>query len=146
MLINVKVPTIIGILTSISMINTTSESLKANKKPLFFSILVFMSSWNLMISWVEHEKRFITSRPGIQIRDVLAPKHMFKLMAKKLINFYAQKSLLNWTYCVFWSIPSISGALWQHKVGNILTHANAITQIYLFVIKMHIFVKWCILT
>ena len=40
---NVKMPAIVGILTFISMINTTSESLKT-KKNLFFSILVFMSS------------------------------------------------------------------------------------------------------
>ena len=39
MLINVKMPTIVGILTFISMINITSENFK-----VFFSILVFMSS------------------------------------------------------------------------------------------------------
>ena len=42
LLINVKMPTIVGILTFISRINTTSESLKA-RKSAFFSILVFMS-------------------------------------------------------------------------------------------------------
>ena len=35
MLINVKMPTIIGILTFISIINTTSESLKARKVVIF---------------------------------------------------------------------------------------------------------------
>ena len=35
MLINVKMPTIVGILTFISMINTTSESLKARKVFIF---------------------------------------------------------------------------------------------------------------
>ena len=30
----------------------------------FFLILVFMSSWNFMLSWVEHEKGFITLEPG----------------------------------------------------------------------------------
>ena len=50
MLINVKMPTtIVGILTFMSMINTTSESFIAEKS-LFFSILVFMSSWNFMLS------------------------------------------------------------------------------------------------
>ena len=39
LLINVKMPTIVGILTLISMINTTSESLKERKVDLFFSIL-----------------------------------------------------------------------------------------------------------
>ena len=42
-LINVKMSAIVGILTFISMINATSESLKA-KTSLFVSILVFMSS------------------------------------------------------------------------------------------------------
>ena len=97
LLINVKMPTIFGILTFISMINATSERLKARN---FFicRYLVFMSrceicyacnypvtweeahwcgwwpctctliknpimmmSWNFMLSWVEHEKSFITS-------------------------------------------------------------------------------------
>ena len=43
MLINVKMPTIVGILTFISMINTTSESLKG-RNVFIFSVLVFMSS------------------------------------------------------------------------------------------------------
>ena len=57
LLINVKMPTTVGILKFINMINTTSERLKARN---FFivSILVFMSRW------VEHEKSFITSEPG----------------------------------------------------------------------------------
>ena len=28
---------------------------------LFVSILIFMSSWNFVLNWVEHEKSFITS-------------------------------------------------------------------------------------
>ena len=36
MLINVKMPTIVGILAFISMINTTSESLKARKVLFIF--------------------------------------------------------------------------------------------------------------
>ena len=39
LLINVKLPTIVGILTFISMINTTSERLEA-RTSLFVSILV----------------------------------------------------------------------------------------------------------
>ena len=42
LLINVKMPTIVGILTFISMINTTSERLTARN--FFVSILVFMSN------------------------------------------------------------------------------------------------------
>ena len=43
MLINVKMPTIVGILTFISMINTTSESLKARKE-IIFQHFSFMTS------------------------------------------------------------------------------------------------------
>ena len=42
MLINVKMPTIVGILTLISIINTTSESLKA-KKSLFGALALLHS-------------------------------------------------------------------------------------------------------
>ena len=48
LLINVKMPTIVGILTFISMINTTSERLKARN--FFVGILVFMSSLNFVLS------------------------------------------------------------------------------------------------
>ena len=43
LLINVKMPTIVGILTFISMIDATSERLKQDSH-LFVGILVFMSS------------------------------------------------------------------------------------------------------
>ena len=43
LLINVKMPTIVDILTFISMINKTAES-SNQEKSLFFNILVFMSS------------------------------------------------------------------------------------------------------
>ena len=42
-----------------SMINTASERLKA-KQNLYLSALIFMSSWNFVLSWVEREKSFIT--------------------------------------------------------------------------------------
>ena len=45
LLINVKMPTMVGILTFIIIINLTSESLESrNFKAIFFSIQVFMSS------------------------------------------------------------------------------------------------------
>ena len=43
LLINVKMPTIVGIFTFISMVNTTFERLKA-KKISFVGIIAFMSS------------------------------------------------------------------------------------------------------
>ena len=63
LLINVKMLTNVGILTFISMIHTTSGSLKATS--LFVCILVFVSSWNFLLSRAEHEKSFITSGPGL---------------------------------------------------------------------------------
>ena len=41
LLINVKMPTIVGILTFISRINTTSECFKQRKKMLFFNYFYF---------------------------------------------------------------------------------------------------------
>ena len=64
LLINIKMPTIVGILTFISMINTTYECSKA-RKSVFCGILVFMSSLNFVLSWVEYEKSFITPRLGL---------------------------------------------------------------------------------
>ena len=60
LLIVVKMPTIVGFLTFISMINTTSERLRAIN---FFIFQFFMSSCNFVPIWVEHEKCFITSGP-----------------------------------------------------------------------------------
>ena len=61
LLINIKMPTIVGILTFISMINTTSERLKAWNIFICRYLSFFMSSWNFVLSWVEHEKSYITS-------------------------------------------------------------------------------------
>ena len=45
LLINVKMPTIVGILKFTSMINTTSERLRLMQEtPLFVGLLIFMSS------------------------------------------------------------------------------------------------------
>ena len=62
LLINVKMPTIVGILTVISRINTTSECFE-QENPLFFSILLSMSSKNYMFNSAEQEIRCITSGP-----------------------------------------------------------------------------------
>ena len=62
LLINVKMPTIVDILTFTSMIITTSESLKS-RKVIFQHFFFFISSWNFILSWVEPEKSFITSEP-----------------------------------------------------------------------------------
>ena len=49
MLITVKMPTIVGILTFISRINTTSDSFKT-RSIFIFSILAFMSNYKLVLS------------------------------------------------------------------------------------------------
>ena len=57
-------PTVVGILTFMSRINATSESIEQWNIFIFqYCILVFMSSWNFKLIWVEHEKSFITMRP-----------------------------------------------------------------------------------
>ena len=59
LLINVQMPTIVGILTFISMINTISQKLKA----INFFICRYFSvyeQWNFVLSSVGHEKSFIT--------------------------------------------------------------------------------------
>ena len=52
-------PTIVGILTFISMINTTYERFKAN----FFFTFQYFSVYEQLI-FPAHEISFITSRPG----------------------------------------------------------------------------------
>ena len=58
LLLNVKMPTIVGIFTFISIINTISERLKAIHF-FFCQYFSFMSSWTL-VSWAWKN---ITSRP-----------------------------------------------------------------------------------
>ena len=60
MLINVKMSTIVGILTFIS--NTDKYNLWEfeGKRSLYFSAFELLS----VLCWVEHEKSLITSRPG----------------------------------------------------------------------------------
>ena len=47
----------VGILTFISMINTTSERIKA-KYFFICQYFNFYEPWNSMLSWVENEKKF----------------------------------------------------------------------------------------
>ena len=66
LLIKVKMPTIVGILTLISMINTASERLEARNLFAFryFSFYEQLK-FRAQLSWVEHEKNFITSEPDL---------------------------------------------------------------------------------
>ena len=66
MLINVKMPTIVGFLTFMSMIYTTSERLKARN--FFISrYFNFYEQLKFRLSLVEHEKSFVTSGPGLEL-------------------------------------------------------------------------------
>ena len=65
MLINVKMPTIVGILTFISMINALFDSFKA--RYIFIFLIFFLSASEISCS-VEHEKSFITLRPGRKLQ------------------------------------------------------------------------------
>ena len=62
LLINVKMPTIVGILTFMSGKNSILDLSEA-KKGESFDILILMSIYNFMLNSVEHEKSFITSGP-----------------------------------------------------------------------------------
>ena len=67
MLINVKMPTSVGIITFIRiMINATSESSKERKNLHFFSILTFKCNFKISCSveLIEHEKGLVTPGPG----------------------------------------------------------------------------------
>ena len=61
-LINVKMPTIVGILTFISMINTISERLKA-RNIFIFQDFSFYELLKIYAELSEHEKSFTTYGP-----------------------------------------------------------------------------------
>ena len=62
LLINVKMPTIVGILTFISGKNSIL-GLSEPKTADFFYVYILTSIQNFMVNSVEHEKSFITSGP-----------------------------------------------------------------------------------
>ena len=82
-MINVKMPTIVGILTFISMINTTSERLKARNFFIHRLFFVYISSWNFVLRWVEHEKSFTTSGPGSKLFAKFISRWKKLLLARK---------------------------------------------------------------
>ena len=110
LLISVKMPTIVGILTFISVINTTYERLKAINFFVcwYFS---FMCSWNFVLSWVEHEK-FITSGPGHVFWCFsfvfFYPGHQCISQRDALSTLEKQLLLRGPTASQGWSVPSIS--------------------------------------
>ena len=63
LLIKVKIPTIVGILTSMRGKNSIL-GLSEPKKAEFLDSFILMSIYNFMLNSVEHEKSFIISGPG----------------------------------------------------------------------------------
>ena len=59
------------------IINITSERLKQETYSLF-GILVFMSSWNSLLSWIVLEKSFISLGPGYQHTTTRGDAHKLK--------------------------------------------------------------------
>ena len=65
LLINMKMPTIVGIFSAKHDFSAEHEIFSANKYETIVGIFIFISRENFMLSWVEHEKKgFITSGPG----------------------------------------------------------------------------------
>ena len=62
LLINVKMPTIVGVLTFMSGKNSILDLFEP-KKAEFPDIFILMSIFNFMLNSVEHVKSFITSGP-----------------------------------------------------------------------------------
>ena len=82
LLISVKMPTIVGILTYISMINTTYERLKA----INFFVCWYFSFYEqlkFVLSWVEREKSFLTSRPDLDPNSLTFWWYSLKNFSKK---------------------------------------------------------------
>ena len=64
LLINVKVPTIVGVLTFTNAKNCILGLSEPKRRPNFLIFFILMSIQNFMLNCVEHEKSFITSGPG----------------------------------------------------------------------------------
>ena len=77
LLINVKMPTIVGILTFMSGKNSIL-GLSEPKKAKFLDICILMSIQNFMLNSVEHEKSFITSGPGLLNDISISPNRTFR--------------------------------------------------------------------
>ena len=93
MLINVKMPTIVGILTFISMINTTSGSLKARKFFIFqyfcfYEQLEFcfqlIWAWTKFYKWLSLSPKTYESADEVLVRRKVRTKgHMLRTYATK---------------------------------------------------------------
>ena len=87
LLINVKMPTIVGILTFIRRINYRlgDSTLKFQS---IWAILAFMRNSNFMLSYVEHEKSFKTLAPDCEAILWSTHKIYIKKKAKLSLNYH----------------------------------------------------------
>ena len=124
-------PTVVDILTFISRINTASNCFKA-RNIVIFQHFSFMSNWNFILSWVEHEQRFITPGSGLHIDTNviwLLPHHRYNknifnsarngvfTLYRFMVNFYVLLSL-KWLFshlCCY--MTPIKELLWLAETG-----------------------------
>ena len=94
LLINVKLPTIVGILTFTSMINTISERLKTRN---FFicQYFSFYEQLKFRAQLQEHEKRFIISGQGDGSTDFTDTQRFIYCIDSRLLNSAFLCILLN---------------------------------------------------
>ena len=103
LLVNVEMPTIVGILTFISMVYTTSERPKARN---FFICRYFrvyaQIEFRAQLSKLKHEKGFITSRP--------CPYYFKSLLVSAYFFHFARNAILfNYSFdfnenCMVWQL------------------------------------------
>ena len=89
--LNVKIPTIVGILTFISMINTTSESLKAGKDFIFQHF-----SFDVQLKFYAQLRLALKKLHNLWARFVLATNAGLKLRVRmeKLIFLFVNQNML----------------------------------------------------
>ena len=94
MLINVKMPTIVGILTFISMINTTPESLKA-RKVYNFQYFRCYEQFKFVFSELSMKKSFITLGPGLIMLGKCPGSSESSLYTLSFVGF-----VMSWLICI----------------------------------------------
>ena len=90
LLINVKMPTVAGILIFVSRKNSILGYLSL-KKAEFLDICILLSILNFMLSLVEHENNVVTSWPELFTQILLGNHHNYRTA----ISFNKSTLLLN---------------------------------------------------
>ena len=125
LLINVKMPTIVGILTLMSGKNSILD-LSEPKKAEFLDIFLFRCIYNFMLNWVEHENKIITSGPDCRV-------HWFILTSlTSRDSMLLLECKLNWHYARYW---------WQKKTMQARKPFNVCNQMQF---KLFFFFFWYI--